>query len=269
MLFFQRPPALYQSELGFDIRKCKGIYLDVGSNIGVQIRKLYDPESFPDAPVLAVFDQVFGPPPRRDICALGFEPNIKHTATLKGIEQNLKCRGYKAKFFTETAVSTTDSTLTFYGDEAADEQVHEWGASLINWQGTSNNSTFEVRGLDFSRFLKEQIFYPFQQHLGKPGTGNGSTSNSSMPPILMKMDIEGAEFEVLPQLVSTGAFCQIDSVFIEWHEQIRAMSNSTSLDSLLISQFLEGIKPFCKPTLMALDDESYGQGSPKALPACA
>ena len=40
---------------------CYHVYLDMGTNLGVQIRKLYQPHLFPNATVLPVFDKYFGP----------------------------------------------------------------------------------------------------------------------------------------------------------------------------------------------------------------
>ena len=39
---------------------CRHVYLDVGSNIGVQVRKLYQPELYPGAGILPVFKEAFG-----------------------------------------------------------------------------------------------------------------------------------------------------------------------------------------------------------------
>lgn len=35
--------------------------------------------------------------------------------------------------------------------------------------------------------------------------------------VFMKMDIEGAEYDVIPHLIDTGALCLIDELAIEWH----------------------------------------------------
>ena len=40
---------------------CYHVYLDMGTNLGVQIRKLYQPHLFPNATVLPVFEKYFGP----------------------------------------------------------------------------------------------------------------------------------------------------------------------------------------------------------------
>lgn len=91
---------------------CFHVYLDVGSNVGVQVRKLFESELYPDAPVLKVFDHYFGSPSEkgwqfelfkmvtswnvvleirmivgtrdnRAVCAVGFEPNPHHSKHLK------------------------------------------------------------------------------------------------------------------------------------------------------------------------------------------
>jgi len=42
------------------LRGCKYIYLDVGSNRGIQVRKIFEPYLYPEADVLPVFENVFG-----------------------------------------------------------------------------------------------------------------------------------------------------------------------------------------------------------------
>jgi len=64
---------------------CRLLYLDVGTNRGVQIRKLFEPHLYPGAPVLKVFDEMFGlnRSTMKDLCAVGWEPNIHHASFLK------------------------------------------------------------------------------------------------------------------------------------------------------------------------------------------
>ena len=78
--------------LGDDVRNnildgCKYVYLDVGTNVGIQIRKLFEPDLYPNASIHQVFDRYFGNIEKRTrdgICAVGFEPNPSHTTILKG-----------------------------------------------------------------------------------------------------------------------------------------------------------------------------------------
>ena len=49
---FLRKPSLLDG--------CYHVYLDVGSNIGVQVRKLFQPDEYPGAAALEVFRETFG-----------------------------------------------------------------------------------------------------------------------------------------------------------------------------------------------------------------
>ena len=69
--------------------RCEHVYLDVGTNIGVQIRKLYEPTKYPHAGVEPIFAQHFGPAPRCGVCTIGFEPNPVHRHRLQRLESSL------------------------------------------------------------------------------------------------------------------------------------------------------------------------------------
>ena len=58
--------------------KCKHVYLDLGTAIGVQIRKLYQPQLYPKATALEAFDEDFGTGPRCTPHALA-RPNRPRT----------------------------------------------------------------------------------------------------------------------------------------------------------------------------------------------
>ena len=65
---------------------CRHAYLDVGTNIGVQIRKLFEPHKYPGAEVLPIFANLFGPQ-RCKVCAIGIEPNPRHTLRLNMLKR--------------------------------------------------------------------------------------------------------------------------------------------------------------------------------------
>ena len=53
---------------------CLHVFIDLGSNRGLQIRKLYEPNTFPLAPVLPLYQKYFGRPEDRnlqEICSVG------------------------------------------------------------------------------------------------------------------------------------------------------------------------------------------------------
>ncbi len=52
------------------------------------------------------------------------------------------------------------------------------------------------------------------------------------PVVLMKMDIEGSELEVVPDLLVTGAMQHVNVTMIEWHWNITAKDRVQALVSM-------------------------------------
>ena len=73
----------------FETYGCTHAYVDVGTNIGVQIKKLYQPALYAEAPVLPVFEQSFGSD-RCTVCSIGFEPNPRHWPRLERVQRSLR-----------------------------------------------------------------------------------------------------------------------------------------------------------------------------------
>lgn len=101
--------------------------------MGIQIRKIFEPDLYPDDPVLPIYDQLFGleRASRNDMCVVGFEPNIHHTTRLQELEAIYRAQGWRVKIFTETAVDEKDGTVEFFFDRTAAAKHREWGASLF------------------------------------------------------------------------------------------------------------------------------------------
>jgi len=114
---------------------CHHVYLDVGTNIGIQIRKLFEPTKYESALIHPVFEEYF----HRKIedlnsslpyiCAVGFEPNPNHEKILKDLNDAYDKCNWKAKILTQTAVSDHDGIGNFYTDYAY--QSLEWGGTIF------------------------------------------------------------------------------------------------------------------------------------------
>ncbi len=109
-LKFLSDPSLTDFEKNFgkenNLDGCYHVYLDVGSNIGIQVRKLFEPKLYPDSPIFPLFDKYFGPLDEnraKMVCAVGFEPNPRHTLHLKNIELAHKNCSWRSYFYTATA----------------------------------------------------------------------------------------------------------------------------------------------------------------------
>ncbi|RVW63800.1 hypothetical protein CK203_053723 [Vitis vinifera] len=55
----------------------------------------------------------------------------------------------------------------------------------------------QIEGFDFANWLKNSV--------------------SERDFVVMKMDVEGTEFDLIPRLFETGAICLIDEIFLECH----------------------------------------------------
>ncbi|KAH3724904.1 hypothetical protein DPMN_050731 [Dreissena polymorpha] len=222
--------------------KCRFVFLDLGSNKGVQVRKVYEPWLYPKTPFLKYFDDYFGPISRtyrrQDVCSFGFEANPRHFTRLKHIEKSYINKGLSVSFENFAVSNRTRDTVTVYSETNFEL---DWGAGILDTviNNKKNMTKYEVPTMDLAEFIRTSI-QPLRPEK-----------------VLMKMDIEGSEFIVLPHLHENGLLCYniITAMAIELHDWAKTSFNFSltipSLKGLLQAQA-------CKPTLiMDLDDETY------------
>lgn len=226
--------------------KCRHVYLDLGTNVGVQIRKLYYPEKFPNAEVLAYFDKYFGPKEnRKEVCAFGFEPNARWVTRLGKLESKLTDAGFNTVIFKETAVGIKNGNVTFYIDEGkgkfGGKDHNNWGSSMFQWNKKGMRS--ETAGLlDIVSFIQREV-------LQRPGQAPSSK-------VFVKMDVEGAEYDILPAMLKTDVFCEIDAIVAEFHPYfVKGAMLKKHYLNYLDKEIAK--RPGCKITVLSLDDESY------------
>merc|ERR1712032_1188355 len=125
--------------------------------------------------------------------------NPLHRQRLQELEAAYNKRGWKTHFFL-AAASRRDGFVTFYeGNDRMDDTKNEyWGASTIRTTQANATSTTVV-AMDLAKFVKVSL-------------PKGSVK-------LMKMDIEGGEFTVVPEMIRQGALCApwVKQAFIEGH----------------------------------------------------
>ena len=252
---------------------CYHVYLDVGSNIGVQIRKLFEPTKYPNAPVHSIFSSYFGTPEERHnstegrvVCAVGFEPNPNHTQYLRKVESSYHKCGWRVNIMTETAASHRNGTARFYTDEAFEHM--EWGGGIL--PPDINNIAVDnvVNGQDPTKFINVTLVR-LSEFLKKV-VGRRKLpvpySKSHPPQIVMKMDIEGSEVEVISDLIFTGGLEYINAIMVEFHaklerlpERKKAQGQLQTITKLLseYSQTMKGRDGAFNFNLVNLDDEMY------------
>lgn len=222
---------------------CSLVYLDIGSNVGVQVRKLFEPHKYPGARFLPYFDQYFGnedfrkqPSEITGLCAFGFEANPHFLERLRTVQGAYKAQGWRAEFVAPRIVSDVeDRNITFYVDHA--EGVNEWGSSITPWQGTGNMAEVTVKTLDFASWFEKEIL------------------PASPKVVLAKMDIEGSEYLVLPRLAKKNLLCESvwDAANIEWHPNM----NPTSTDYAGFASDMNAQTCAVKTKFKDIDDETY------------
>ena len=264
---------------------CHHVYLDVGSNIGVQIRKLFEPERYPDAPILSYFNQYFGTIDKRKsshsghasfLCAIGFEPNPRHAEYLKQIEKSYNECGWKVKFMTNSGVSDHNGIGTFYSDEAF--KNNEWGGGILPPRIINNvkNNSNDDKGLDFKNISVIRLSDFLINVVGKRKIPDPFFNNSP-PRVVMKMDIEGSEVDVIPDLIYSGGLQYINTLMIEWHERkqkLQERKRSTKILQTIVnslskhSKNIRNLSSKYDFNLVELDDETYFK-SKFVLPNCS
>ena len=231
---------------------CVRVYVDFGSNVGTQVRKIYEPHMFesyeeyacpkPCNPSEPLFRSVFGEK-RGDVCSFGFEASPRHTQRLLELEKAYLRTGRRVTFFTETAVTTDGSNVSFY--ISAGNDMIDGGADISASLTNDGRTRVEVRSVDLAYwFMKEVVGRMLPHHF--PALSEPMRE----PRVLMKCDIEGADMGVISRLFATGGLCHVHTLYYEaahttrqWVDELRA--NLTAAR--------------CLTALVDLDDET-GRG---------
>lgn len=114
----------------------------------MQPRKLLEPERYPGAPVLPLFDHVFGRPGSRTraaVCVVCVEPNPRHAPSLRRLQQRYAAEG-KAFYYFDRAIALTHQTIVM----AAPARTTE--PSDIQWEFRSASASAAHSGaIEYSR----------------------------------------------------------------------------------------------------------------------
>ena len=252
---------------------CYHVFLDLGANIGVHGRFLFEPTQYPNATTAQrIFRQEWGDErDNRDICVFAFEPNPSQHAKIQAKADAYAALGWRYTLVPH-GVSDEDSVIHFY--RRGDEARSEWGFNALNSKiknGKKDAIKVEVPVIRLSSWIAQHVqdrvlpttVYGNYQHIpNKDGIVGG-------PKVVAKMDIEGMEFRVLPDLLYSGVFCRnLDFVFGEMHGHKRwypmELPNGVTLHDgteglAYIRAFTRAIQanPSCQTRFVEDDEEAY------------
>jgi hypothetical protein len=241
MLPASPPPPGLTTTTGDDVewsRDCFHIYFDFGTNIGIQIRKLFEPELYPSAPILGPYEEYFGPAAERRIpgavCAFGVEPNPKHVPKLDAIEKSYNAQGWKTRIFHPAGVGAFAGWLLFESDGAM--QNMEWASRLLPGKDVTGDTPGAVRVLDAADLVRRVLC----------ASGTPPAGITRRRKVAMKVDVEGMDGEVIAAMLRRGVLCHVDYLFVEHLD-------SKTIDALNTALLAAG----CPTKIERLDDESF------------
>merc|ERR1719186_354109 len=200
---------------------CLHVFIDLGSNRGLQIRKLYEPHTFRHAPVQPIYQRFFGKPEERnlqEICSVSFEPNSKHAKHLTELSESYATCGIKVLVY-HAGVGHKDMKTRFapFNSLFGNEVGHDGPARLIHEDETVKDLTEThfhddvdvdiVVVMRFAKFVTEVVAkrkLPVSAQVREPR-------------VVIKCDIEGGELKIIPDMLVTGAFAHVDNLHMEWH----------------------------------------------------
>jgi len=187
---------------------CGAVYLDCGTNIGSRLGALFDEHPGVSRPGQSWFSKYLDQRnhTRAHTCAVGFEPNPIHRPTLQRIERHHRERGKRIKIV-EAAIGANNSVQRFFSDGQQASKANYWGSSLLMWSKEhvkhANSSSVLVPVLSLETLLRT-VALPWGRML----------------PLIMKLDIEGAEYTALPPAIKSGVLCKtVDALQIEVHSK--------------------------------------------------
>ena len=133
--------------------------------------------------------------------AYGFEVN---EGCFGASAQRLKQENPRVLELEFSAVSDHDGSVSFYEMGIEDHIMPMQGTTIVEGldPDRERGEATEVKTVDFSCWLQNM----YVQH-----------SNGAEPFIAVKMDIEGAEYDVLERMIETGAINMVDVLAIEYH----------------------------------------------------
>ncbi|KAL9182563.1 LOW QUALITY PROTEIN: hypothetical protein ACHAXT_013215 [Thalassiosira profunda] len=242
---------------------CYHVFLDLGANLGVHTRFLFEPSLYPKAWIARKFFTAhFGPEANRDFCAFAFEPNPAHIPRHEAMRAAYSAMGWRHHFIS-AGVGDRDGNMTFY--RVADDL----GYTAMPKKGCLENNCprQQVPVIRLSHWIDREVH-------GRriPTRAYGGRGYVAGPRVVVKMDIENLEWLVFPDLVSTGVLCRnIDAVISEFHcthlhwhmypisfpERNLTLRNYTEAEALRDGILKEITTRNCKTRIEMRDDESH------------
>ena len=181
-------------------RGCTHVLVDLGANRGDTIMRWLTEELYSGRAKSSEVDRTYSVEQRKKFCVLSFEPNGMFDSRLLKLGKEMYEQGFKVKVKLRTAASTQFAKSYIYVDNVSPTS---FGTSLIpdkkiNFEGKLH-ALGERQPVDLVDLVSILRVVPINIEL------------------VVKMDIEGGEYDILRSLISSGIACTIKILIIEYH----------------------------------------------------
>lgn len=131
-----------------------------------------------------------------------FEANPHFNAALVKAKESYDALGIRVNIFPSTIVDVRDGSRTFFLDTVNNANDF-WGSSIYASHPdaiSSKSNGTELSSINISRWLLM----------------------NTLPRdfVVVKMDIEGAEYEIIPHMAEMGVSTVVDHLLVEWHSSL-------------------------------------------------
>ncbi|XP_006819321.1 uncharacterized protein LOC102806558 [Saccoglossus kowalevskii] len=198
--------------------KSSTVYIDVGANRGDTLQVFYNTLSadLSNNPYVELpYDYE---PSKWKVFA--FEADEIHSDELHQLQKK-----FHFKLYSGTAAWVDDLGVMLYLDRSAKTNGY-WGTSISGTKRNLNDThPVKVQSLDFSAWLREHV------------------TNDDF--VVLKMNIEGAEFAVLDKMLRDETFCLIDQLFIFYHVNAAFQKKNPLANDMPGRVTRKAREPFC------------------------
>lgn len=180
----------------------KNVFFDLGANRGDTVFKFLDGQVI-DLRVIGFKKWVFH----------AFEPNPRFTVELKSMERNVS-QNHEMHLYHNTAAWTYDGFITFYLDTRS--KFSEGSSFLKKHPFANQHRNLTVRCLDVAKMINK---YEIKDY------------------VVVKIDIEGAEYDLIMHLIKENAIEKIDYLIIEFHKYLSKFKEPEDVFSSLFKLY--------------------------------
>ena len=183
-------------------KPCRLVYLDIGSNTGDSIEAfVHRRAELRLAETLNVAVAKWSP---HSTCVYGFEPNPAHTVRLRQVRDRLAPHVSNLTIYTETAVGGPEQLA--HPLWLIPQGVRGIGSMLSSSPPKSGIRARPLTTIRLASWLRDVV----------------ARRHGLRTPVVMRLDVEGTEYDILPDLATSGIGRDMNLyVTLEWHRHVK------------------------------------------------